>query len=442
MVCSVKNPVQIFEKGNPCAARLSEIYMKKICVLFLAILLLLPVPAQATEAFKDDIEETGSVPSYEEFAEGIIEWEKQQFGVESGASLLSPALWEGRSAHTLIWLVFAMERLGVTGDYGSYLDALSAWISEMYEKPEKLSKNKATEWHRAALGILAAGGDPTDVGGIDLIADGIYARGEDAPLGKQGINGWIWGLLVLDTKGYEIPSGSNVTRESILNEIIRMRLPGGGFALTGDTPDPDITAAALTALAPYRGGSEIYGQGNELGGATVDKVIDEAVEALSRVQCASGGFRNPLTGENAESTAQVLLALTTLGIDWQNDSRFTKNGVNLYEALAAYRTDDGGIKHLPTDEAANATASVQALYTIAALLRAEKGQSSLFDFRDAAVSDGASAPDTTGTERPDSGKAEDNSPVTGDAAAIILSVAVLCCLSLFFILRHRSAAGR
>lgn len=416
--------------------------MKKICALFLAVLLLLPAQAQAAEALKNDIEDAGSVPSYEEFAEGIIEWEKQQYGVDSDASLLSPALWEERAPQTLIWLVFAMERLGISGDYSGYLNALSAWISEMYERPDKLSKNKATEWHRAALGILAAGGDPTDVSGINLIADGIYARSEDAPLGQQGINGWIWGLLVLDTKGYEIPSASNVTRESILNEIIRMRLPGGGFALTGENPDPDITAAALTALAPYRGGTEIYGQSDEFSGATVDMVIDEAVEALSRVQCASGGFRNPLTGENAESTAQVLLALTTLGIDWQNDSRFIKNGVNLYEALAAYRTDDGGIKHLPEDEAANATAGVQALYTIAALIRAEKGRSSLFDFRTAAVGDDTSVPDTTDTERPDLGKAAEDSPVTGDAAAVILSAAAVCCTAFFCMLRRRSAAGR
>ena len=114
----------------------------------------------------------------------------------------------------------------------------------------------------------------------------------------------------------------------------------------------------------------------------------------------------------------------------------------MYEALAAYRTDDGGIKHLPEDEAANATAGVQAIYTIAALIRAEKGRSSLFDFRTAAVGDDTSVPDTTDTERPDLGKAAEDSPVTGDAAAVILSAAAVCCTAFFCMLRRRSAAGR
>lgn len=414
--------------------------MKKICIFLLVVLLSANMFPRAAEP-KNAGGEYSAPPSYEDFADGIIQWEKLQYDIAADKPLLSPELWEQRPVQTLTWLVFALERLGESGSYSEYLDALSDWIAEMYETPQKLSANKATEWHRAALGILAAGGDPTDVNGIDLIADGIYARDESTSLGKQGINGWIWGLIVLDTKGYETPSDASATRESILNEIIRMRLADGGFALTGTSLDPDITAAALIALSPYRNTTDIYGQSGERDGATVEEVIDEALEALSRVQCESGGYRNPFSGENAESTAQVLLALSTLGVDWQNDSRFVKNGTNLYEALAAYQTEDGGIRHLPGDENADTTASVQALYTIAALIRAEHGQDTLFVFGTETNKEETDVPESETSDSNHDFQEETGSsaPQTGDGAVWALSSTALGCAVILFLRLRRTA---
>ncbi len=74
---------------------------------------------------------------------------------------------------------------------------------------------------------------------------------KSASLGKQGINGWIWGLIALDSMRYEIPSDAFYTRDDIIKEILSRQLPSGGFTLSGTQPDPDITAMALQALAPY-----------------------------------------------------------------------------------------------------------------------------------------------------------------------------------------------
>ena len=95
--------------------------------------------------------------------------------------------------------------------------------------------------------MLAAGGDPTSFGvcdgeKIDLVADGTYNRGKTTSLGRQGINGWIWGLIALDSKRYSVPADAYYTRDDIITEILSRQLPDGGFALSGAASDPDLTA--------------------------------------------------------------------------------------------------------------------------------------------------------------------------------------------------------
>ena len=60
------------------------------------------------------------------------------------------------------------------------------------------------------------------------------------------------------------------------------------------------------------------------------------------MQNADGGFSS-WGSENAESCAQVLLALNALGLD--DDSRFVKNGHSVLDALLTYQNADGGFCH-------------------------------------------------------------------------------------------------
>lgn len=143
------------------------------------------------------------------------------------------------------------------------------------------------------------GGDPTSIGAdrdgkpINLIADGVYNRGEVASLGKQGINGWIWGLIALDSLRYPIPEGAFYSRDDIILEILRRQLPDGGFALTGEEADPDITAMALQALSPYYNNKTTYSYTVKSTGEevtrTVRQIVDEALSTLSAL--AEGGRR-------------------------------------------------------------------------------------------------------------------------------------------------------
>ena len=301
------------------------------------------------------------------------------------------------------WYPIGLGRLGITDNQTGYLAVINENVQKRYQTAEKLDRTKSTEWHRIALAVLASGGDPRHMGvngEIDLIADGTYNRGLTVSPGRQGINGWIWGLIALDSKRYEVPSDAVNTREDFIVEILRTQRTDGGFALTGEVSDVDITAMAIQALAPYYSSETVYFYTSSvvktLEGAyaecskTVREVIDESVAWLSSVQCSDGDFSS-WGMQNVESTAQVLVALSTLGVDALHDSRFIKNGNTVLDGILKYRLSNGGFVHSftydpdnPTSlpDQANTMASEQVLYALVSLWRYQNGMRSLYDMRD------------------------------------------------------------
>ena len=332
-------------------------------------------------------------------ANGIIEWKKSDVGSSSEGFLINNKFLELAGTTPGDWFPIGLGRLGIKDNNDGYLAVIKDRIEERYGQPGKLSAAKATEWHRIALAVLAMGGDPTDIGkdnngkSINLIADGTYDRGKTTPLGRQGINGWIWGLITLDSMCYEVPAGAYYTRDDIIVEIIRQQLSDGGFALSGKTADADITAMALQALAPYYNSEKSYTYTERITKQkvtkTVRRIVDEALDCLSKQQLDTGDFASWGT-ENVESTDQVIVALCSLGIDPLTDKRFIKNGNTLLDGVLKYRMADGGFVHSftydpdnPTSlpDKSNTMASEQTLYTMAALWRYKNGMRALYDFR-------------------------------------------------------------
>ena len=332
-------------------------------------------------------------------ADGIIGWKKADNGSASDGHLINDTFLELVGSTPGDWYPIGLSRLGISDNYSGYLAVIKDQIEERYRQPGKLSAAKATEWHRIALAVLAAGGDPTNIGvdgngqPIDLIADGTYDRGKTTPLGRQGINGWIWGLIALDSMRYDVPADAYYTRDDIIVEILRQQLTDGGFALSGKVSDPDITAMAIGALAPYYNSEKAYTYTQKALDREVTKtvhdVIEESLTCLSEIQLDTGDFASWGT-QNVESTDQVVVALCSLGIDPLADARFIKNGHTLLDGILRYRMSDGGFTHSFTYDPENPTsvpnesnsmASEQTLYTMAALWRQENGMRSLYDFR-------------------------------------------------------------
>lgn len=234
-----------------------------------------------------------------------------------------------------------------------------------------LHERKYTEYSRVILALTAIGKDPADVGGYNLLT----------PLGDydntvwQGLNGPVWALIALDSGNYEIPQNpaaqTQATRELYLQAVLEAQLADGGWALSGKTAtasDVDMTGMVLQALSAYQDKAE------------VKVATDKALAWLSAVQDAQGGFSS--WGEaNEESVVQVVVALTTLDIPL-DDSRFVKDGHTLLENLLSFYQPGKGFLHTLSGNGDNQMSSEQGLYALAAIKRANKGQTALYDMTD------------------------------------------------------------
>lgn len=334
-----------------------------------------------------------TVAQISEAIQGIMAQKRSALGLEDGDYLLSgdELTYAGSSATD--WLPIGLSRCGAEDNYDAYLAALQTYVEQKYREPDKLDRVKATEWHRISLAVLACGGDPTHFGkdengnDINLIADGVYDRGKTVDIGAQGLNGWLWGLITLDSMKYNIPAGSSYTRTEMIKRILSFQLPDDGFNLRfaqGSTADPDITAMAIQALAPYYRNSTF----------NVKDPVDKALDCLSKLQLDTGDFRSWGT-RNSESVSQIIVSLCSIGVDPQNDSRFIKNGINLLDALFYYQQEDGGFAHSYESDPSNPSAipgesdsiaTDQALLALVSVWRQAQGMSSLYDFRPGGVS--------------------------------------------------------
>ena len=226
-----------------------------------------------------------------------------------------------------------------------------------------LSDRKYTEYSRVILALTAIGKDPANVGGYNLLLP--LADYEQTLF--QGVNGPAYALLALDSGNYEIPVNvagtTQATRQLYVDYLLSKEAPGGGWSLAGGEAEVDVTAMVLQALAKYRDRKDVA------------DAVDRAVAFLSGQQNREGGYTS-FGADSSESVAQVIVALTELGIPI-DDARFVKKGNTLQDRLMEFATEEYGFQHLQDGEM-NQIATEQAFYALVALYRAEQGMSSLY----------------------------------------------------------------
>ena len=292
------------------------------------------------------------------------------------------------------WMTIGLARSGRTVPAG-YYDNVVEYVKAKADANERLHQAKVTDNARVILALTAIGKDVTNVGGHNLL------KGLDNMdyVQTQGINGPIFTLIALDSHNY--PTMGDVTREKLIGVILAAQLSDGGWNLSGENADTDMTAMAIQALAPYYKTNE-----------TVKAAVDKALEALSALQRNDGGFGSWGT-VNSESCAQVIVALTALGIDPATDSRFVKNGSTVLGALAGFYVDGGGFKHTADGER-NGMATEQGYYALAAYYRFTNGQTRLYDMSDVTIQTGGNTPanpdDPGKTDPSDPGKTDPSDP--------------------------------
>ncbi len=254
--------------------------------------------------------------------------------------------------------------LGLSGykayDFSKYRSALEKYLKENDIKG-------ASSRLKFAYALICAGGDTS------------YAEKcvNDETIGGQSIISYVYGLHL-----YNNGFTGKLSPEEIADILLNLRHPDNGWSVTGEYGDVDVTAMVLQALAPIYNRS-IRGESTESEKAEesglyekVKDMVENGVSFLSDKQLENGDFQS-FGVRNAESTAQVITALSALGIDCVSDARFIKNGNSVLDGLKLYRLVDGSFSH-KQGEQSNPTATVQSFYSLVAYIRMSEGKSPLY----------------------------------------------------------------
>lgn len=273
----------------------------------------------------------------EKCAEEIIALNLEKSGVSSVQGWIDGAMSDS-PAQGAEWYALALSRYG-DYDWKSYEAALLDWLGQN----EVASASSRLKY---ALVLAAIGSN-----------DSFITEALENSAGKQGIMSLVFALHLMNN-GFQC---SAYTAESLKNELLALQQADSGWSLTGNAADADVTAMVIQSLAPF------YGKDG-----AVNASVDAALGLLSDLQGADGGYSN-YGVSNPESAAQILLALSSIGIDASNDSRFIKNGKTVFDAIDSYRLDDGSYCH-KAGENSNATATVQVFYSMVGYIISVKGQ--------------------------------------------------------------------
>lgn len=287
------------------------------------------------------------------------------------------------------WFALGLARSGLdTGSsyFSTYYNHVANYLTE---KQGKLTNTvKYTEYSKAIIVMTAMGKDARNIAGYNLFEP----LADFETVKAQGTNGPIWALIALNCNpAYSIPEVSGVktltTEQGLIDYLLDKETPKGGWSMTGEAPDPDLTGMALQALAPYY---QVKGY------EKVTAAIDRALEVLSTLQKQDGGYAT-MGVETSESAAQVLTALCALGIDPMQDARFIKGGSWLVENLMSYHISGSGFMHVKAGAAnngggaageVNGMATEQAYYALTAYQRLLDGKTSLYDMSDIRLTKG------------------------------------------------------
>ena len=259
---------------------------------------------------------------------------------------------------TAEWYVLGLSQYG-DYDFTEYREALEKYVSE-----KKITGASAKL--KFALLLSYVDGDKSY---IDKTLT-------DDSIGGQGIMSYVFGLHLLNN-GFT----GTVSADEIIDIIGSFQHEDGGWSVMGDYGDVDVTAMVLQAIAPYTDKAFVPDPGNTDTGLTerqamIITMAKRGIEFLSGKQEDDGVFAS-FGVRNAESTAQVITALSALGIDCAADARFIKNGISPIDGIKLFLLEDGSFAHKEGD-VTSPSATVQTFYSMVAYLRCKEGMTPLY----------------------------------------------------------------
>ncbi len=211
------------------------------------------------------------------------------------------------------WDAMALSRAGETVPT-SYLTQLEKTVNHA-----KGQFHAPTDTEKYVLGSLAAGGDPTNSAGYNLVKN-LY----NGQLTKQGLNGVIFGLIALESADFNVPAEATWTPDKMDSYLLSHQNKDGGWAWDGSTTsDLDTTGMVLTALSKQ---SATNG---------VNQAIQKA-ETFLADQYQQGKV------DNSSTAATLIIGLTANNVNPEGASFTLKDGTTLASDLLSFQGKDGG----------------------------------------------------------------------------------------------------
>lgn len=237
----------------------------------------------------------------------------------------------------------------------------------IYDQIAELDPAKMTDYARIAMMLTALG---IDASKLDQYGDGTAFTDKNGNVitnlveelyqynGSYTVNGPIFALIALDMGNYTVPSDAKWTRAALLEEILDHEYGSDGWGI-------DMVAMLMQSLYPY--------QQDPTYGARVREKLQLGYDIILGYSSAPGV--EPMSSDygffawgatNSESTAQVICALCSMGIDVGTDPNFsdTTNGTGVipYWLDKFLMGTETGFGH--TDNGFNQIATYQSMYAL------------------------------------------------------------------------------
>ena len=320
------------------------------------------------------LEDLGTTAIYEEYLNNVLEYVK--------AETYNPSLGSTYGE----WAVLAEARGNVSASvwYDKYLSNMATTVASKNGKLDNTStQTKHTEYSRVILALTSLGEDATKFTGsngtvYNLVEPLFEKNGSTYRVSEQGNNGTAFALIALDSGNYYDNATGTTARNAWIKSLCDAQINNGAWGIDADFPgsNVDMTAMVVQALAPYCSTN-----------ATVKAAVDKAVEWLSAEYQKTGDYGS------SESAAQVIVALSALGIDAKTDSRFQHNGISVLSNFLSYADPNskGFLHDKQPNSTVNQMASEQAAYTLVAYDRYVNGSKRLYDMSDVTKRENADA---------------------------------------------------
>ncbi|HHF58912.1 MAG TPA: hypothetical protein ENL44_01780, partial [Thermoplasmatales archaeon] len=209
-----------------------------------------------------------------------------------------------------------------------------------------LDHEKATDWERHALAIVACNENPRNFGGVDFV-EKIETFYDGEQIGDRNLlNDDFWGIIALISCGVD---RENSLIQNVKRYIIEHQNEDGGWGVSREgTSDVDSTSAAIMALIAC-------------GENKSSDVVQKGLDFLRSKQSSEGGFTSwGIT--NSASTSWAMMAICAAG---ENPNNWIKNGRSPVDYLLNLQNDDGSFRW---NESIDMNAEWMTSYAIPALL--------------------------------------------------------------------------